>query len=111
MRVPQIFNYETEEYVDLPWKWEICSACNGHGKSSAYLGAFTHDEMYEDPDFADDYFAGNYDRTCDCCEGGGKVMAVDFDRLTPEETEAFCQEERDRAEDRAIEAAERRMGC
>ena len=28
----------------LPFKWAICGQCDGHGKSSAYLGAFTREE-------------------------------------------------------------------
>ena len=61
----------------LPYKWVICPDCDGHGKSSAYLGAFTGSQMREDPDFAEEYFAGAYDRACDGCTGSGKVPVVD----------------------------------
>lgn len=111
MKIPQIFDYATEEYIDLPWKWEICFACDGHGKSSAYLGAFTHDELFEDLDFAEEYLEGRYDRPCDCCDGQGKVKVADHNRMTEAQEAAYRQELADRAADRAEYEAEKRFGC
>lgn len=55
-------------------KWEICPECDGHGKSSAYLGAFSMEDLAEQgDDFQEDYFAGAYDRPCQRCRGAGKI--------------------------------------
>jgi len=102
-----------DEYeVDLPMRWTICNNCEGHGKSSAYLGAYTASEMDEaGPEFEEDYFSGALDRTCECCKGSGKVQVVDVDRLSPEERKVFdddCEIERQM---RAEERMERLMGA
>jgi hypothetical protein len=57
-------------------KWQICPRCEGEGKSSAYLGAFSAEEFHDqfNDDEADDYIAGRYDRTCEMCGGSGKVQ-------------------------------------
>lgn len=69
--------------IELPFKWEICQACNGHGKSSSYLGAFTHDEMRDEGyEFMEDYMAGHYDRACDTCGGSGKIKIADRARMS-----------------------------
>jgi DnaJ-class molecular chaperone len=98
--------------IELPTKWVICSACAGEGKSSAYLGAYTRDDMDEaGPEFMDDYMAGHYDRACDSCDGAGKVQVADRTRISKlnwREWEAQCRDDR---EIRGIERAERRMGC
>lgn len=98
--------------ITLPTRWEICGCCEGSGKSSAYLGAFTRDDMDEaGQEFMDDYMAGHYDRACDPCGGTGKVPVVDRAKLTPEykvEWDAQCRAD---AECAAIERAERAMGA
>lgn len=100
------------ELVALPFRFEICSVCDGHGRSSAYLGAYTQSEMDEaGPDFHDDYMAGRYDRTCDACDGDGKVKVADYRRMTAAQREAFELDARLEAEDEAEREAERRMGC
>ncbi|GJE54541.1 hypothetical protein [Methylobacterium thuringiense] len=98
--------------VLLPFKFEICSCCSGHGKSSAYLGAYTSDEMADQgPDFFDEYMAGTYDRTCDACDGDGKAMVADYSRMTAQQIQTLEDDERFDAEDAAYSEAERRMGC
>ncbi|MGH6792165.1 MAG: hypothetical protein ACRECF_05440 [Methyloceanibacter sp.] len=92
---------------ELPLRFEICPTCDGHGQSSAYLGAFTGDQMREDPDFADDYRRGRYDRACDECGGTGKVKAPDWKRISAADRKAYERQEREDAECRAIERAER----
>lgn len=63
----------------LPTKWVICETCKGEGKSTAYLGAFSAEEMLEeDLEFIEDYVSGFYDRCCDECGGTGKVREADL---------------------------------
>jgi hypothetical protein len=98
--------------IELPFKWAICSACDGHGKSSAYLGAFTQSEMDEQgPDFFDEYMAGGYDRTCDGCDGLGRVKVADPKRMPIKQRLAYARQLADDAEIDAIHDAERRMGA
>jgi hypothetical protein len=98
--------------VTLPTKWEVCSACGGEGKSSAYLGAFTPDELdREGEDFVIDYWNGAYDRECEICNGRTTVRAVDEDNLTMEQAVLWGREQQAYAEALAEEAAERRAGC
>ena len=67
---------ETE--VAVPALWQICHYCQGAGKSSSHLGAFSRDEMDEQgPEFLEDYLAGMYDKSCDNCSGSGKVLVID----------------------------------
>ena len=97
--------------IKLPTRWEICSTCRGEGRSSAYLGAFSGEDMAEDPDFARDYMNGAYDRACDTCGGDGKVRAVDEDRLTPELLALYEEEVREEADYQSMCRMERRMGA
>lgn len=103
----------------LPTRWAICGACDGDGRTSRHIeracGGFTASEWAEecdgDPDFADDYFAGRYDRACDECDGSGKVREVNEEALSDEDREALREQ---READRylaAERAAERRWGA
>jgi hypothetical protein len=111
-----IYGERRERRVSFPAEWVICDECRGEGKSSAYLGAYTMDEMDEaGPEFEEDYFAGRYDRTCECCKGSGKLKVIDYDRVRGRLQEAYLrayqeQEREERAYQR-ICAAERRMGA
>ena len=69
----------------LPGNWEICGDCRGEGASCAYLGAFTREQMEEDPEFFHDYMKGDYDRTCEFCGGSGKVWEVNEEALNDEQ--------------------------
>jgi hypothetical protein len=74
---------ESPELPELPFRWVICGTCRGHGTSSAYLGAFTADQMDElGPEFRREYAEGFYDRTCDACGGSGKRKQIDRRRCT-----------------------------
>lgn len=109
---PPCLTDDEGETKPLPYRFEICSICEGHGRSSAYLGAFTADEMAQQgPDFHDDYMAGRYDRACEPCDGTGKVMVADHSRMTAAQREAWELECQLEAEDEAEREAERRMGC
>jgi DnaJ-class molecular chaperone len=93
---------------ELPFTWEICHACSGHGKSSAYLGAYTRDEMEEQgSEFIEDYCAGHYDRTCDNCGGSGKVKVADESRMSKADRKAYREQCDADHEIRALERAER----
>ncbi len=93
----------------LPFTWGICDACSGHGASSAYLGAFTAEEIRDDADFAEDYFAGRFDRPCGECGGTGKVQDLDRDACTEEELALFDEQEEDLHRSRETERQERLM--
>lgn len=96
--------------IELPSKWVICSCCDGHGKSSAYLGAFTRDDLDDEGiDFQEDYFAGRYDRACDDCGGTGKVLIADYERMTPDQRAAYDDQCRIDREDRETTRMERLM--
>ena len=96
--------------IELPWKWSICCACNGHGRSSAYLGAFTQSDREEaGPEFMEDYMNGAYDRACEDCGGTGKVKVADYSRLTKEQRRELRAQARADAEYRTEVAHERRQ--
>jgi RecJ-like exonuclease len=82
---------------ELPYKWEICSHCDGHGSSSAYLGAFTRQDMDDaGEEFMENYFSGRLDKSCEYCGGSGKVKVVDRRQMSKEDLEAWdaqCEDE------------------
>ena len=41
--------------------------------------------MHEDPDFAEDYMSGVYDRDCETCSGRGRVQVFDEERCSPDQ--------------------------
>jgi hypothetical protein len=101
--------------IDLPAKWAVCPACEGEGKSSSYLGAFTASEWRDqDDDFKQNYCAGAYDRPCETCNGRSTVQRIDVERLTRWQRRLYaeyCSQLRDFASIDAEQAAERRMGA
>ena len=95
--------------MDYPWKWAVCDYCRGNGTSSAYLGAFTQSEWYEqDVEFRENYMAGMYDRPCPECDGRTTVKVADTDRMTEEQLAEYESELRADAMYRAEVQAERR---
>lgn len=109
--------YDGDDEIELPFKWAICSACNGHGRSSAYLGAITESDRepggsWEDPEDFARYMRGAYDKKCEPCDGEGKVRVVDYAKLDAETKKAWreqCQADREYEEEEV--AAERRFGA
>ena len=96
--------FRDDDEVELPWKWEICDHCEGHGTSSSYLGAFTRDDIDEaGEEFMEDYIAGRFDRSCEYCEGG-KVKTIDDSKMSKADLEAWGQQ---CAEDEACESIHR----
>ena len=109
MKNPTLFCDDGSE-IELPFKWEICSVCEGRGKSSAYLGAYTRDDMDEaGPEFMEDYMAGNYDRACDACNGSGKVKVADRAKMTTAQRTEYDAQLKAEADCDAEERAERRQ--
>lgn len=94
-----------------PTRIEVCPQCGGRGRSSLYLGSFSAEEMWEDPDFAEEYMAGGYDRTCETCEGRNVVEVIDEDRLTEEERDAYLEYVADAYNCDAIARQEWMMGA
>lgn len=108
-KAPILYNDDDSE-TELPFKWEICGACSGHGSSSAYLGAFTREDLDDEgPEFVEDYFAGRYDRSCEHCDGAGKVKVVDPARTPKDKLAAYRAQEDDREHIDAIQRQERLM--
>ena len=106
--------YLGDEKVELPWHWEVCPVCGGKGthvNPSIDAGGLTGEDFAEDPDFAEGYFSGMYDQTCNYCGGRTTVPAVDEDRLTSEQREALEAQDRADAEIHAERMMEIRMGC
>lgn len=101
-----------ENEIDLPTRWEICPTCQGEGKSSAYLGAFTAEDMYEEgPEFIEEYCRGDYDRACDACSGAGKIRVVDEERI-PSDLRALYEEQmREEMDYQSMCRMERMMGA
>lgn len=114
---------DTELEWRFPMRWIICEACEGHGTTTRHIecdgGGFTASEWAEacddDPDFAEDYFSGRYDRPCDYCKGLGRVEVIDEERITSWRDKAvykaYCEQLEDDRDYRAMCEAERRMGC
>lgn len=108
------YNTKTEQYeaVELPAKYVVCDACQGRGKSSAYLGVFTRDDIDEMGDeWMDDYMAGHYDKPCDFCKGERVVAVVDEDECDPILLAEYNEQKQIEIEDRMNREAERRMGA
>lgn len=90
-------------------QWFICTECNGDGHHAKHIGAMTWDEFnerFDDEDSQAAYFAGDYDRRCDKCDGTGKVLVVPFDALTPEEQREKREYEAERASEARLRAME-----
>ena len=102
-------------------KWIICSSCEGNCvvENPAFSNGFTSSEwqdMHEDEQAA--YMAGEYDVSCEPCQGTGKVQVPDVSRMTFREKRLLVIERREAQEDarldremRADIAAERAFGC
>ena len=108
MKEPVVYIDGENEPVKLPFRYEVCPQCDGHGTSSAYLGAFTASEWAEqDDEFKEDYIAGRYDRTCETCGGKRVVPEVDEDRCDPALLEKYHEQQRELADLRRTEDMER----
>lgn len=112
------FEREDGTTVKLPMRFEVCRVCRGEGKHvnpSIDAGGISAEQFSEDPDFAESYFGGSYDVTCQCCKGLRVERVVDLEAMS-DELRAEYQEwnEREEAAARACwyeRMAEIRMGC
>lgn len=102
----------------LPQRWVICSTCQGNGKHSLHLGAFTQEDIDRDwsGDEWDGYLSGGYDRQCEDCGGRGSVRETFA--VTPAQVRRLARLDAVAAirgrwarESRAESEAERRMGA
>ncbi len=106
-----IEDYGDGEY-EVPAQHEVCPVCSGKGThvnpsiDSHGIGA---EEMYEDPDFAEEYFGGAYDVECNEC-AGQRVVLVPKDSNHPGAV-ALERARQNEYEYAAECEAERRMGC
>lgn len=67
----------------LPAKRVVCPRCDGSGKhvNEAIDGhGLTSEDFAEDPDFAESYFSGVYDVTCETCNGNNVIDEVDEEK-------------------------------
>lgn len=95
----------------LPAVWTICRTCRGNGTHAHGIGAITGSEWAEwHEDEREDYLAGRYDRTCEACDGSGKVLTVDEERADAAVLALYEERQADAAAERAREQYERRMG-
>jgi hypothetical protein len=108
----KVFDAEGVE-LKLPLVWIICDDCQGHGKSSAYLGAITQSDREQDWDDEsfEHYMRGGYDKTCDRCHGSGKVEVIAYDQLSEEQKALVDDAATEEREYRAMCDMERRMGA
>jgi hypothetical protein len=89
-------------------EWAVCGTCRGKRTSSLYLGSFSSEELWEDPDFAEEYLDGAYDRPCPECDGRTTVRQISEHAKHRERIDEWFQ---GMHELRAEEMAERRMGA
>lgn len=104
--------YDAER--ELPTKWEVCDVCQGRGvhvNPSIDCNGLTADDFADDPDLAEDYLRGVYDVPCNQCHGRTTVLAVDWDRLSDDERDAYQKQLDAEAADRRYAAMERALGA
>ncbi len=102
--------YDDEGEIQLQVKFEVCPNCEGKGKSSAYLGAFTQSDMDEQgQDFLEDYMSGNYDKTCNQCSGQRVIEVPDPDRNDSRLIALFEEQEDEKYQDYRTRLAESGM--
>jgi hypothetical protein len=83
-----------EVTVHAPFKYEICDVCDGKGKHvnpNIDRHGLTSEDFSDDPDFAENYFNGNYDVTCNCCAGSRVTPVYDEERANSKVKEQMKQ--------------------
>jgi len=112
---PEVPYHERDGEVWVDAVYEVCTGCGGKGKyvnPGIDSNGITSCEMAElGPEFEEDYFSGRFDVTCDGCDGSRVMLVPIWDQVSDEimkEIDKLAEEE---ALDRAIHAAEMRMGA
>lgn len=106
------FGYdENDEPLKWPAVWEICSRCHGEGThvNPSIDGNGIAAEEFAQWDEADQrmYLEGGYDVTCHECNGEGKVLEIDEDKLTAGEMNQLDDLRREQWEADAADRSER----
>jgi hypothetical protein len=115
-------NDEGDDYVNETWKFpakfEVCPTCQGKGthvNPSIDAGGITESEWSDwDYEERETYLSGGYDVDCYGCRGQRVVPEIDTSRLTPQQKVGFElleAQQRDDADFRACQRAERMMGA
>ena len=76
---------DTGEEIILPGRFVVCTRCRGEGahvNPSIDGNGISPQEFAEDTDFAESYFAGDYDVPCETCRGARVVAVPDLTRWT-----------------------------
>ena len=109
----ELEQFETFVRHALPTHYEVCPQCAGSGTQDCWgTGGMTWNEFDEQgPEFAEDYMSGVYSVPCEECNGLRVVRVVDREVCSEQLLAQWDQWQEDAAEQAAIEAAERRMGC
>ena len=97
---------------EIPAVYEVCPTCDGKGSHvnpSIDSHGISAEEMYDDPEFAEDYFGGAYDVSCNECEGR-RVVLTPKKGADERAVNALDQAYRFEAEYAAEREAEMRMG-
>lgn len=111
---PETFTLADGTEIKLPYKWEVCSVCNGEGKHvnpSVDAGGISAEQFHDDPEFAEDYFSGAYDVQCQCCHGRTTERVIDLDRMKPEHRAEYAAQQHEDSLARIEQLSEIRMGC
>jgi len=101
---------DNEDEVDheLPATNEVCWKCDGHGthtNPSIDGNGITSSEWAEwDPEEQDSYMNGEYDVTCEKCQGSNVVLVPDTSIMSEEQKTIFSQWKKQEAEKAALDA-------
>jgi len=105
------FGIDENFQIEVRTKFEVCSMCEGSGKvvnPNIDCCGLSYDDLYEDPDFAEDYFSGRHDQICPRCKGKRVEAMPQFPVWLNDLIEDYNRED---AEYVAERCAELRMGA
>ena len=104
--------YEGEdEPIEVPAHFEVCDVCDGRGSHvnpNIDSHGLSAEDFAEDPDFAEDYFAGHYDVTCYACKGKRVILVPD--KKQSRKIARLIKEDAEYKREQAVERRYREMG-